>query len=127
MRQRVAQSWTRLIGLAFAVLGMASLGMAHPAVQQTAASAELAAYALPDGSLPELCGAGGHEQPTPDEGSHTACLAACVLATPAVLPVATIVAQAPMAVHERPSLPAAAPASSRPLWATAQARAPPTA
>jgi len=127
MRQRVAYNWMRLIGLALAVLATASLGLAHPATLQAPVSVELAAYALPDGSLPDLCSADGHEQPTPDEGSHTACLAACVLAMPAALLVAATMATAPWAEHQQPAQPATTSAWPRAIWATAHARAPPTA
>lgn len=127
MRQRVANTWIRLVGLALAIMAMAPLGMAHPDPHRAPASFDLAAYALPDGSLPELCSAGGHEQPLPDDGSHAACLAACVLVVPAALPVAAIVSTAPSAVHEQAARPATAAVGPRAIWAAAQARAPPTA
>jgi hypothetical protein len=81
--------------------------------------AGLAAYALPDGTAPEICG--GHaETPGP---AHAGCCLDCLLLAPLVQAAIAAPPQAAPTVHAGIPLPPAAPETGG--WRPAAARAPP--
>jgi hypothetical protein len=101
------------------------LGAAHPEGPRASAPQELAAYALPGGELPYLCGTPAREPSAPDDHGHAACLAACLATVPAALPGAGP-EPPPARGAYRSRLPGqAADARPRTRWTASRARAPP--
>ena len=125
MRLCAPTDWLRLVAALLLAVATASFGVAH-APRPQPATPDLLLLALPDGSIPELCGAGHGDPQDPAPDCHQACLAACLVALAAApLPAAPALA-APVAVAWRhPPLPSL-DGGPRPLWAAARARAPPS-
>lgn len=109
-----------LVAAALVLFGVAPAALAPPQP-----SADLRAFVLPDGSLPELCAAGHQDAPDPGHANHLGCLAACMAGlTPALLPAApALAARVAVAWRHRP-LPTTG-SRPRPRRSAAQARAPP--
>jgi hypothetical protein len=92
MLQRFRQTSVRWVVAALYALTMATSGFAHrsaaPIVQQ---SVELAAYALPDGTLPPIC---AHDEGAPASGhvAQAVCDACMITAAPGLVaaPQATV-------------------------------------
>lgn len=114
--------------LAVLLTGLFALAIAVAPTLQARAHIEravfTASYAMPDGTLPEICG--GHDQPVDQHGHHTPDCSACVLmASPALWDVSSFVArrlEAPGSVRFAPDV----VAIGRPAaWAPHRARAPP--
>ena len=71
MLPRLRHSRANVWIVALYALAMATLGFAHKPVAATTLSAvELAAYALPDGTLPDLCLTGQSHEPTAAIAGH---------------------------------------------------------
>jgi hypothetical protein len=124
MRLRAAADWMRLAAALLLAVATASFGIAH-APRPQPATPDLLLLALPDGTVPELCGAahGDPQDPTPDR--HQACLAACLVALAAApLPSAPAMSAPVATAWRHPLLPGAGD-GPRSFWAAAQARAPP--
>ncbi len=80
-----------IVAVLYAVAAL-TLGLAHkPLVASSDSRVELAAFALPDGSLPDICGSGQGNEPAHGHSSATcdACLVShapgLVLAAPPIL------------------------------------------
>ena len=125
MHLRAAVRGVRLVAVLMVALATTLAGAAHAPSRPAQPLAGLVAYALPDGSLPEIC-TGGHTDPSGDaDHGRGACLVACVLgAMPGLghdAPVSDRLASVTRAVLLAPEMPAA----PRPVWRAARARAPP--
>lgn len=70
--------------LAFFVLAMSALGFAHKPLQASQAP-DLSVYALPDGTLPDLCLTGGGDGSKAPSHAHSVCQA-CLLVSASGLP-----------------------------------------
>lgn len=96
MLQRVRQTSAGWIVAALYALAMVATGVAHrPVAAPLVHSIELAAYALPDGSLPPLC---THDEGAPSGGAQLSahCDACALSSAPGLAPVATDYAHAPV-------------------------------
>ena len=124
MRLRRALDWMRLAAALLLAAATASFGPAH-APRPVGAPAELLLLALPDGSLPELCGASHGAPADPAQDRHEGCLAACLALAAAPLPPPPVLS-AQVATARRHPAPLAAGGGPRPVWAAAQARGPPS-
>jgi hypothetical protein len=93
MRQLRQNMTGRQILLALYVLAMASLGFAHRPLALGQAP-DLSAYALPDGSLPEICRTGGAGSLPGKVHAGAACDACLMTAAPG-LPASDLVTGAP--------------------------------
>lgn len=131
MRSSLLDRPVRLAVTLLVMASMAMLGMVRPpAGAPLAAEMALARYALPDGSLPELCSAPGQDrdQRTPVGSDHQAvCALACALAALTGVVPAAPAPVPPIAFAWRVAPPAAPVDAPRTRWQGAQARAPPLA
>lgn len=128
MGLRTAAEWTRRVAISLMAAAMVLIGAAHAPADDAPAPSDLIAYALPDGSLPELCVAGHAKQPAPGDATHhTACLVACLTGTPLGLPAKPPILGVRMATAWRPESPLSLGVRPRPTWTAAQARGPPPA
>jgi hypothetical protein len=97
MLRRIRHMSAGWVVVALYALAMATSGFAHrPIAAPLDQSIELAAYALPDGSLPPLC---AHDEGAPADDSHAAashCDACALSAAPGLAPVAQSVVYAPV-------------------------------
>lgn len=121
MLGRLRQSNANLVVAAFYALAMALLGFAHkPIYFPTRAGVELAAYFLPDGTAPSICGESDDRSPVVHDHHCDACAlnaAPGLLATPqACLParVGRLVAQLPWRLAQFEPAPRHAPTSRGP-------------
>lgn len=96
-----------------------------PAGAAMSAAPEMAAYVLPDGSLPDLC-LSGHDDPDGKGGTKVHRCQSCCLAAPVVLPTPQAFHAKPSSVFLAVSLPAVELLPARPvLLAGSGPRAPP--
>jgi hypothetical protein len=119
------QTGLRAVVLGLYALAMLTLGFAHQGAPARAADAFLAAYTLPDGSVPDLCltGTGAPD----DDGHHAAAPCdACRLTAAPGLAVTAPAMTAPLVIvlERRPCLGAASPITPL-LYGRAAARGPP--
>ena len=85
----------------------------------------VAAYAMPDGTLPHIC---GHSEPVEDHGQHrlaTACLACVIMAAPGLPDVPLAIAGRVMPAGVAPVLHERDAEGRQVAWARQPARAPP--
>ncbi|MFO1038874.1 MAG: hypothetical protein U1E45_18695 [Geminicoccaceae bacterium] len=125
MTKRVnpAAGWIRSAIAVLLAVSVALIGTQHSHAERL--GTDLSAFALPDGSLPDLCSSGHEDRPAPDKKREQACIIACqaapyqvLLPAPPLLPVPAEIAasEAPPPVVEPPS---------RSSWTEVRARAPP--
>lgn len=95
----------RIAIAALYALAMMTLGMAHPPASQHLPSAELAQYALPDGSFPVLCSGDSGSTDEDPTVLKPACCDACTLITgPGVVGASPVVGSAQLVLLRRFSL-----------------------
>lgn len=82
MLRKLRQSRIGFVVVALYALAMATLAGAHRPV--AAGAAELAAYALPDGTLPTICGHDG--APAPETAATGHCEACSLASAPGLIP-----------------------------------------
>lgn len=87
MRRLRQSQWAQKILLALYVLAAATLGLGHRPLS-AAGTAELAAYALPDGTLPLICRSGGSGTLPIGKHACAVCDACLLTAAPGLLAVA---------------------------------------
>jgi hypothetical protein len=125
MRLRAAADWCRLTAACLLAFSAALGGLAHAPGNDPRSPSALIAYAMPDGSLPELC-VGHADEPAKGDAKHAVCVLACVMAVPGGLcPVAAGV-EVPASVAWRADPTLSTGSRPRPIWSAARARAPPT-
>ena len=123
MRRMRAASLTLTTTAVFLLAAILVTGLQARWMGFAGAPAALAAYAMPDGTLPRICGGGTGD---PRHAGHVHC-PACLVAAPA-LPVglASVSPSAASAIA-RVGAPAALAAPAGPAWPPQRARAPPAA
>lgn len=124
---RLRQRGLTAVVLGLYALAMLTLGFAHHGAPARAADAFLAAYTLPDGSVPDLCltqpGAPGDT----DDHAAAPCEACRLTAAPGLVTTApTLGVPVGTVLERRPCLGAASPITPL-VFGRAAARGPPTA
>lgn len=109
----------------FCALVFVVSALAQPPASAAMPAPEMAAYVLPDGSLPDLC-LSGHDDPDGKGGTKAHGCQSCCLAAPVVLPTPQVFHAEPSSVFLALSSPAAELLLVRPvLLAGSGPRAPP--
>ena len=119
--RRATLNWTVTAAFLLSVVLFAGLQLRWMGPGDTPEA--LAAYAMPDGTLPQLCdGSDGHHPPSPGQPHCPACL---VAASPGLLAPPLVVVGTTAAPGMRLGLPAVDPPAAAPPWRPRLARAPP--
>ncbi len=124
MLRACAKGWGWRITAKLAVLALVLLGVPYGLAHQPTPPPDLAAFALPDGTLPTLCADVAGESDRDGEPANS-CLIACLQAIGVPSLLATTGPCLPArASQQRPAARSRA-VVARTIWAAARARAPP--